>query len=167
MLDQHVVPALLRRVDPARNMARYYGITVEPTLFGWSAVVRDWGRIGRSARRRLDHGYDENKPADELDLADMQRAAAFRGGSCESPSMRRGDLFTPLGWRCAFGHAFAATPNLVLKGGHWCAECAPPGWNYARQARRSPFFAQVWYPNHGADEDDVYPRDCVRDIARS
>ena len=68
MLDQHVVPALLRRVDPARNMARYYGITVEPTLFGWSAVVRDWGRIGRSARRRLDL-YDD---------ADQAVAAADR-----------------------------------------------------------------------------------------
>lgn len=61
MLEQDVVPALLRRVDPARNMARYYGVAVEPTLFGWSAVVRDWGRIGCSARRRLDLYDDEDQ----------------------------------------------------------------------------------------------------------
>lgn len=35
-------------------MARYYHVSVEPTLFGWTAVVRDWGRIGHSRRRRLD-----------------------------------------------------------------------------------------------------------------
>ena len=168
-------PLACRHPDSTMHWIRHDNAPRVSAFFGsrerWEAIP-GWGvdmpaDPGPLPRRRLDHGYDENKPADELDLADMQRAAAFRGGSCESPSMRRGDLFTPLGWRCAFGHAFAATPNLVLKGGHWCAECAPPGWNYARQARRSPYYAPVWYPNHGAAEDDVYPRDCVRDIARS
>lgn len=37
----------LRRVDPARNMARFYLLTVQPTLFGQYALVREWGRIGR------------------------------------------------------------------------------------------------------------------------
>ncbi|MBK6276962.1 MAG: NAD(P)-dependent oxidoreductase [Gammaproteobacteria bacterium] len=116
-------------------------------------------------RERLDHGYDESKPAAELDLVDMQHAARFRGGSCESTSMVAGALFAPLRWRCSFGHAFEATPNLVLRGGHWCPECAPPGWNYDEQARRSPFFAQVWHSNHDSTEDNVYPRDCYKDIA--
>jgi len=116
-------------------------------------------------RKRLDHGYDESKPAAELDLIDMQHAARFRGGSCESTSMVAGALFAPLRWRCSFGHAFEATPNLVLRGGHWCPECAPPGWNYDEQARRSPFFAQVWHSNHDSTEDNVYPRDCYKDIA--
>ena len=35
-------------------MARYYVLTVEPTLFGDAALVREWGRIGSSCRRRLD-----------------------------------------------------------------------------------------------------------------
>lgn len=113
---------------------------------------------------RLDHGYDERKPACELDLEDMQGAAEFRGGECLSRAMARGDLYTPLRWRCAFGHEFAAAPNTVLKGGHWCPDCAPPPWNYDEQARRNPFFAQVWYPNHDHHENHFYPEDCWRDI---
>jgi len=114
--------------------------------------------------RRLDHGYDESKPTTELDLLDMQGAAHFRGGVCLSTAMKTGDLFARLRWQCAFGHEFEATPNLVLKGGHWCPECAPPGWNYDEQARRNPFFAQVWYPNHDPTENNVYPSDCCNDI---
>ncbi len=45
---------VLDRIDDARNMARYYVLTVEPTLFGDAALVREWGRIGTSCRRRID-----------------------------------------------------------------------------------------------------------------
>jgi predicted DNA-binding WGR domain protein len=47
-------PVLLRRIDPARNMARFYEISLEPSLFGDWAVARRWGRIGRRGRFRLD-----------------------------------------------------------------------------------------------------------------
>lgn len=43
---------LLERIDPAQNMARYYVLSIEPTLFGDSALVREWGRIGSSSQRR-------------------------------------------------------------------------------------------------------------------
>lgn len=39
-------PLLLHRIDPARNMARYYALSLEPTLFGGMALARRWGRIG-------------------------------------------------------------------------------------------------------------------------
>jgi predicted DNA-binding WGR domain protein len=51
---EHIQLLVLERVDPARNMARYYVLSVEPTLFGDTALVREWGRIGRPGRRRLD-----------------------------------------------------------------------------------------------------------------
>jgi nucleoside-diphosphate-sugar epimerase len=105
---------------------------------------------------RLDHGYDEAKPAGELDLGDMQGTAHFRGGACLSKGMKIGDLLNKLAWRCAFGHTFELTPNSVLKGGHWCPECAPPVWNIDEQARRSPFIAQVWYHQHDPSENYVY-----------
>ena len=54
---------------------------------------------------------------------------------------------------------------LILYHVHWCPECAPPGWNYDEQARRSPFLAQVWHSNHDSTENNVYPRDCYKDIA--
>ncbi len=40
----------LRRIDPSKNMARFYTIDIQPTLFGDWAVVRSWGRIGGKGR---------------------------------------------------------------------------------------------------------------------
>lgn len=114
--------------------------------------------------KRLDHGYDEQKSTDELGLSDMQQAAAFRGGECLSESMQKGDLFTPLLWRCAFRHQFEASPNLILKGGHWCTDCAPPAWNYDEEAKNNPFIAQAWYAHHSQDEINYYPPECVNDL---
>ena len=42
----------LTRTDPARNMARFYQLDVQPTLFGEYALVREWGRIGSGGRVR-------------------------------------------------------------------------------------------------------------------
>lgn len=39
---------LLTKIDPARNMRRYYCIGVQPTLLGDWCVVCRYGRIGRS-----------------------------------------------------------------------------------------------------------------------
>ena len=40
----------LERVDPARNMLRFYAIRIAPTLFGEWATVLEWGQIGSSGR---------------------------------------------------------------------------------------------------------------------
>src|SRR5436305_600048 len=42
---------VLERRDDSWNMARYYVLSIEPTLFGESALVREWGRIGSHGRR--------------------------------------------------------------------------------------------------------------------
>ena len=42
----NVLVLVLGRVDRTKNMARYYVLSVEPTLFGESSLVRRWGRIG-------------------------------------------------------------------------------------------------------------------------
>lgn len=104
----------------------------------------------------LDHGYDETKPDSELDIEDMRKAAEFRGGKLLSQNMTKGDLFTPLEWESARGNAFFMTPNLVLKGGHWCPDELPWPWDYDKEAKINPFFAQVWYPLHDKDEDNYY-----------
>ena len=36
----------LRRIDPDRNMARFYTMSVQPNLFGEWLLLREWGRIG-------------------------------------------------------------------------------------------------------------------------
>ncbi|HOH71908.1 MAG TPA: NAD(P)-dependent oxidoreductase, partial [Paludibacteraceae bacterium] len=104
----------------------------------------------------IDHGYDESKPREEWTIDDMRQAATFRGGKCLSTTMTKGDFRTPLEWECQFGHKFKASPVLILQGGHWCPECLPTPWNYDEIAKGNPFFAQVWHPLHGKDENNVY-----------
>lgn len=111
--------------------------------------------------KQLNHGYDQTKTG--LELNDLQDAAAFRGGECTSLSWS-GDLYETLGWRCAFGHEFAAKPYTIIKAGHWCPQCLPPPWNYDEIAAKNPFFAQVWYPNHDPSECHYYPEDCYNDV---
>jgi nucleoside-diphosphate-sugar epimerase len=111
---------------------------------------------------RLDHGYDETKA--RLELADLHGAAAFRGGACLS-GVWNGDMYTTLDWRCAFGHDFQGKPYTILKAGHWCPVCVAPPWNYDEEARRNPFFAQVWLPNHDPGENNVYSAELCQDIA--
>ena len=72
-------------------------------------------------------------------------------------------MYTPLDWECAFEHTFIARPFTVLMAGHWCPKCAAT-WNCDEQAKKNPFFAQVWYADHSPDENNVYPEDCINDI---
>lgn len=44
---------ILERVDPSKNLARYYVLSVEPTLFAKDTLIRRWGRIGSVGRERL------------------------------------------------------------------------------------------------------------------
>ncbi|MNG20595.1 hypothetical protein D3C84_1048650 [compost metagenome] len=76
----------------------------------------------------------------------MINAAEFRGGKCLSTAMTKGNLITKLNWECAFGHLFEASPTAVLLGGHWCPDCVVNIDNYKEEAKRNPFFNQVWSP---------------------
>jgi len=42
---------LFRRIDPARNMYRWYNLSVQPTLFDSCAVICAWGRMRSSYQR--------------------------------------------------------------------------------------------------------------------
>jgi predicted DNA-binding WGR domain protein len=52
--DDRVQMLVLERREKSRNLARFYVLAIEPTLFGDAALVREWGRIGSQGRRRLD-----------------------------------------------------------------------------------------------------------------
>ncbi len=41
-------PVTLRRIDPAKNMARFYSMEVERDLLGRVVLVRRWGGPGNS-----------------------------------------------------------------------------------------------------------------------
>lgn len=45
---------ILRRTDPQRNMARFYAMSLETSLFGDIVLKRRWGRIGTHGRVRSD-----------------------------------------------------------------------------------------------------------------
>jgi predicted DNA-binding WGR domain protein len=47
-------PVILRRIDPGKNMARFYSLEVERDLLGRVVLVRRWGRIGKAGQTRLD-----------------------------------------------------------------------------------------------------------------
>ena len=45
---------VLRKRDPQRNMARFYELSVQPNLFGSWSLIREWGRIGRGGRVKIE-----------------------------------------------------------------------------------------------------------------
>ena len=58
---------VLERVDPAQNMARFYVLSIEPTLFDDVALAREWGRLGSRGRRRLDLYKDAAQAREALE----------------------------------------------------------------------------------------------------
>ncbi|MDE1991481.1 MAG: WGR domain-containing protein [Rhizobiaceae bacterium] len=44
----------LQRVDPERNMARFYVLALQPTLFGEVSLIRNWGRIGTGGQTKVE-----------------------------------------------------------------------------------------------------------------
>lgn len=53
-MDENPPLLVLDRIDARRNMARYYVMSIEPTLFSEVALVRHWGRLGTAGQRKLD-----------------------------------------------------------------------------------------------------------------
>jgi nucleoside-diphosphate-sugar epimerase len=143
------------------RIASYFG-----SYEAWQNIP-DWPRQNLEkpslAPLHIDHGWDEAKPLAALGIDDMRGAAEFRGGKCLSDSMMVGNMADKLDWECAFGHRFAASPALVLQGGHWCPRCTPPPWNYDAIAAVNPFFAQVWHPLHGTGERNFYDESIYAD----
>jgi predicted DNA-binding WGR domain protein len=74
--SQLVLPlpvAGLRRIDPTRNMARFYSMDVERDLFGRVVLVRRWGRIGTAGRTRLDEHPNEGRALAALAAIERQK----------------------------------------------------------------------------------------------
>lgn len=58
---------ILDRRDPAANMARFYVLSVEESLFGDAALIREWGRIGSTGRRRIELHESEGRAVEALE----------------------------------------------------------------------------------------------------
>jgi predicted DNA-binding WGR domain protein len=59
---------VLDRCDPTCNMARYYVLSVEPSLFGETALVREWGRIGLPGQRRIELYENQSHAVEALEM---------------------------------------------------------------------------------------------------
>jgi predicted DNA-binding WGR domain protein len=69
----------LHRIDPSCNMARFYGLAVEPTLFGEWALMRCWGRIGTAGQGKLQTFADESEAVAEQDrMAQRKRRRGYQ-----------------------------------------------------------------------------------------
>ena len=144
-----------------KRIAAYYG-----TLEEYKAIP-DWKHFDVSHNSEtpvlLDHGYDESKDVDSLTDAELQNAAAFRGGKYLGNDT----------WQDANGNTFKASRRLVLLGGHWSPfdmpcpysqetldklnlQLSPVPWHWDQVARKNRFFAQLWSPLHAPAEDNIY-----------
>ena len=84
--DHRLQMLVLERRVPSRNMARFYVLTIEPTLFGDMALVREWGRIGYLGRRRLDLHANVTSAAEALDTWLARKARrGYRVRASRSP----------------------------------------------------------------------------------
>ncbi|MGO6951766.1 WGR domain-containing protein [Rhizobium leguminosarum] len=62
----------IERIDPSKNMARFYALSIEPNLFGGTSLVRSWGRIGSRGQQKI-HVFDSEVKAVDLLLTLLRR----------------------------------------------------------------------------------------------
>gem|GEM_PF-1331317 len=69
----------VERRDAGRNMARFYAISIEETLFGQPCLIRRWGRIGTRGRT-IQHLFEEESEAVDLflELLAMKKRRGYR-----------------------------------------------------------------------------------------
>ena len=68
----------LEKINPARNHRRWYVLSVQPTLFGEWAVIREWGRIGNNGGESDSALYPSE--LDALSACDAVKIAKIRRG---------------------------------------------------------------------------------------
>lgn len=73
MYSPEAKPVHLIHVNPELNMARFYGIDIQPTLFGEVSVLRNWGRIGTKGRDMMVTYEDSTQAANALLKLDKQK----------------------------------------------------------------------------------------------
>ncbi|MCA1408951.1 WGR domain-containing protein [Ensifer sp. IC3342] len=78
-MTQHRYRLFVQRIDATRNMARFYAMSIEPDLFGGSALVRRWGRIGTRGQERV-HLFEDDRQAISrfLFIVRQKRARGYR-----------------------------------------------------------------------------------------
>lgn len=77
----------VERIDARKNMARFYALSIQPTLFGHASLLRCWGRIGCRGQQKV-HMFEHEDQAVELflELLSAKRKKGYRPRtSCGNP----------------------------------------------------------------------------------
>jgi predicted DNA-binding WGR domain protein len=90
--DSPSLHIVLERVDPARNIARYYVLSIEPTLFAKHTLIRRWGRISGLGRERLQFFRSEDASRAQVTLETWLTRKRKRGYALRSEPARPGLL---------------------------------------------------------------------------
>ena len=73
------------RIDPGQNMARFYALWTQPTLFGEVSLIRNWGRIGTRGRQLVESFGDETEAGQALArMAERKRRRGYRAPGVEA-----------------------------------------------------------------------------------
>jgi len=80
---------VLERVDRAKNMARFYVLSIEPTLFEDLALVRRWGRIGSAECERID--LHPSRPVAQIELKKWLIYQSQEAPRIPAPRLSAGD----------------------------------------------------------------------------
>ena len=67
MTDNTIQYLVLDRRDPDANMARFYVLSIEESLFGDASLTREWGRIGTKGQRRVELHETKGRAAEALE----------------------------------------------------------------------------------------------------
>ena len=73
----------LQRIDHAENHWRWYVLSVQKTLFGEWAVIREWGRLGNEGGQTLTSYFATLSEA--LAMCDVLRMRKIRRGYTAIP----------------------------------------------------------------------------------
>ncbi len=72
----------LYRIDPSKNMARFYSLSIQPNLFGGQSLIRSWGRVGSSGQMKVELYEDRNLA--RIALANHFRLKTRKGYNCQA-----------------------------------------------------------------------------------
>jgi predicted DNA-binding WGR domain protein len=67
MPDDKIQYLVLDRRDPDANMARFYVLSIEASLSGDVALIREWGRIGTAGQRKIELHANEGSAMEALE----------------------------------------------------------------------------------------------------
>jgi predicted DNA-binding WGR domain protein len=69
----------VERTDRAKNMSRFYAMSIEPNLFGETCLTRRWGRIGAKGQAMIQNfEREQDAVALFLDLTRRKRNRGYR-----------------------------------------------------------------------------------------